>query len=1056
MPWSRDNRPARPWSKRVLLCVCFLAALLAPALLGGEVGNPSVRTFLPRDYGAQSQNWAIVQAPDGLIYVGNGEGVLEYDGVRWRLIPTPNRTPVRSLALDAHGRIYVGAVGEVGYLAPDALGRMAYVPLNPRLDPAHTRFAEVWKIHPCAAGVYFFTREFIFLLTPDGFRHWQVERPLHNGFGVGDRFFIQELDVGLLELDGQQPRPLPCGDSFKQDKIFTILPWGGRLLIGTRARGLLLYDGARLTPFPTEADAYLKEHLLYQGALLPDGTLALATLGGGTVLLSREGRLERILDKRAGLADATVYTFCADRQGGLWMGLSNGLARLQWPAPFSRFDAANGLEGTVLAIHRHGPDLYAGTSMGLFRLEPSAADRPASFKPVPGLKSQTWTIASTPTGLMVGNYQGLFEVREGRAVPVPGVDAAVLAALPGRDGRLYLGLDGGLASLRRAGGAWVFEGRYPGVSESVHSMAEDGDGRLWLGTMGGEVLRVGFPGADPGAPGAALVERFGAAQGLPVKRQVDVAKVGAGIVFATNEGVCRFLEAERRFVPDPRFASRFEGGPRRVLLLAQGAAGQVWMATQDEATSLHELALGRPDAGGTFRWEQAPFVRFGTMELDAIAADPDGIAWLGGVEGLFRYDAARGGTASSGFGAQVRGVVATRTGDLIRGGVRPEAPSRVAPGVNALRIDFAAASFESGWTNLYQIRLDGYDRDWSPWSPTPFKEYSYLPPGEYVFRVRAMDATGATSREDTWAFTLRPPWYRSGWGVSLLALLVGGCLLAFHALVARYLDHRTAPLRQQVLDTARELELGQAALAAQAFAMEKVQKELRSTTEEKNQFISMVGHDLRNPLNGIMLAAELLEDAAVDPGVNRTARSIRNECRNMDNLIGRFLDMAAIEAGTLKPSPTLCSLADFIRLIAERHAPRATRKDIRLSLELDPQAGAAFTDAKFAQEILDNLVSNAVTFSPAGTTVTVGLNRSGSSVVLTVQDQGPGFTPEDLARLYTPFTRLSARPTGNEKAVGLGLSIVRHMVNAMPCELSLTTAPGQGAAFRLVFPTVAG
>ena len=107
---------------------------------------------------------------------------------------------------------------------------------------------------------------------------------------------------------------------------------------------------------------------------------------------------------------------------------------------------------------------------------------------------------------------------------------------------------------------------------------------------------------------------------------------------------------------------------------------------------------------------------------------------------------------------------------------------------------------------------------------------------------------------------------------------------------------------------------------------------------------------------------------------------------------------------------------------------------------------------KFAQEIVDNLLSNAVKFSPGATTVTLGLSREAARVVLTVQDQGPGFTDEDLSRLYTPCTRLSARPTGQEKAVGLGLSIVRHMVKAMDCELSLVTAPGQGAAFRLVFP----
>ena len=1008
MPRRRDQRPASPWPNGLWLLACLLACLAALPGRAAETGLPSVSAYQPRDYGAQSQNWAIVQDLRGLMYVGNGEGVLEFDGVRWRLIPTPNRTPVRSLAMDADGRIYVGAVGEVGYLAPDAGGQMRYVSLNARLESAHTRFAEVWRIHPTSAGVYFFTRECIFLITKEGLHSWQTERPLHNAYGVGERFFVQEMDVGLLELDSQGLKALPWGARFKQDKVYCLLPWAGQLLIGTRTSGLFLCDGTRLTPFPTEADAYLKEHLLYQGALLPDGTLALATLEGGTVLLSRAGKIQLILDPRAGLPDRTVYCLCPDRQGGLWMGLGHGLARLQWPAPFTRFGVANGLKGTVLAIHRQGGTLYAGTSMGLYRLEAPTRGGTAAFKQIPGLKSQTWAICPTDQGVLAGNYQGLFEVRSGQARAVPGVDATVLAIHRGaRDGQLYLGLEGGLARLHRAGpgSPWVNEGRFPGLLESVYSIEEDEDGRLWLGAMGGEVLRVGLP--TQGEHTQPMVERFGEAQGLPAQRQVDVARVGGGIVFATNAGVYQFDEASRHFRPDPRFARGFPAGPRRVLLLKEQDGGRVWMETQDELSSLRALALGTLGPDGTFTWEQAPFIRFGAMELDAISPDADGKVWLGGVEGLFRYDPAVPTAAAQVFAAHVR--------------------SAAAEGGNGLRLEFSATSFDSGWNNLYQIRLDGRDRDWSPWSPTAFKEYSYLPPRAYVFRVRARNASGAVSREDSWAFVIRPPWYASSWGRGLFALLAVAGILAGWAALRRFLQ-------------------------AQARAIQGVREELRASKEDKNKFIGMVGHDLRNPLNGIMLAAELLEDAAQEPSINRTASQIRNECRNMDGLIGRFLDMAAIEAGTLMPSPSVCPLGDLVRQTVERHEARAMKKGIRLELDLEPLAGPAFTDAKFAQEILDSLVSNAVTFSPTGTTVTLRLRREGDRLLLTVQDQGPGFTPEDLTRLYRPFTRLSARPTGHEKPVGLGLAIVKHMVDAQGGALTLTTAPGQGAAFQVTFP----
>ena len=1026
MPGAPLISPAfpRPRGLRFLLLVLLgWAALASPA----ELGRPSIRTYSPKEYHAQSQNWAIVQDRAGIMYVANGEGVLEFDGVRWRLIPTSNRTPVRALAQDAAGRIYVGAVGEVGYLAPDARGQMAYVSLKDRLDSDHSRFSEVWKIHPTAAGVYFFTRDFIFLMAPDGVRTWQVERPLHNGFGVGERFFVQEMDVGLLELDGQRLSPLPWGEAFKRDKIFFILPWAGQLLIGTRDRGLVLADGSKLTPFPTEADAYLKEHLLYQGALLPDGTLALATLSGGAVLLSPEGRIRKILAPSTGLSDNTVYTFCADRQGGLWMGLSRGLARVQWSSPFSRFDASLGLEGTVISLRRHHGELYAGTGQGLFRLEPRTAAGPARFQMVPGLKTQTWATREAAGGLLVGNYQGLYELKQGRVAPVRRVDSATLAIFPdSRTGKVYLGLDGGLGVLDPRGGhgAGVFEGKVPGVTNRIFTIEADDQGRLWLGSTSGEILRAAFP-ESPAQP---LVEHFSAAQGLPVNRQVDVVKVGGRIVFATNAGVYEYLEESRRFQPDPRFAPYFASGPRRVLLLAQAPDGRVWMQTQDEATGLHDLAVGTPGGDGCYQWERNPFLRFSSIVLDAILFDPDGVVWLGGEDGLYRYDPALVPDQPLSFAAQVR---------------------REVLGEDGVRLEYSAPSFESDWTNVYQTRLDGFDRDWSAWTPDPFKKYAHLPFGDYVFRVRCRNAEGAVSGEGRWAFTLPPPWHHTWWARGLFLVLGCAGLLA----AGRALRRRGAGLAADLRTANEAVEQRDALLAAQTLDLAGLAQKLRTTTEEKNQFIGMVGHDLRNPLNGIMLAAELLEESTEDFNVTRTAHMIQTECRSMDGLIGRFLDMAAIAAGTLRPAPVLCSLGELTRQAMEHHRPRANRKSIALECQIDPLVPPVFADPKFTREILDNLLSNAVKFSPLGATVFLRVEHRPEGVRLAIQDQGPGFSPGDLDHLYTPFQRLSAAPTGHEKAQGLGLSIVKAMVDAMACRITLSTAPGAGATFQVDFGT---
>ena len=131
---------------------------------------------------------------------------------------------------------------------------------------------------------------------------------------------------------------VPGGRQFTGESRLVILPYDrGRILIGTRADGLFLADDRSVTRFPTEIDSWLKTMDLYRGAALPDGTIALASTGGGMTILDRQGRLLQLLDASTGLED-TVYCVFPDREGALWVGLDSGLARVETPSPVSLLD----------------------------------------------------------------------------------------------------------------------------------------------------------------------------------------------------------------------------------------------------------------------------------------------------------------------------------------------------------------------------------------------------------------------------------------------------------------------------------------------------------------------------------------------------------------------------------------------------------------------------------------------------------------------------------------------------------------------------------------------
>ena len=142
-----------------MICVLTtLSALLAQdRVLHPEEGHSLLTYFNPASYEAEPQNWAFLEDDRGVIYVGNTSGVLEYDGISWRNISLPNRAPVRSLVRDATGRIWVGGLGELGYLTSDSLGRQVFISLRNKVPEAYSNFQSVWSTFAMQDGIYFKT-----------------------------------------------------------------------------------------------------------------------------------------------------------------------------------------------------------------------------------------------------------------------------------------------------------------------------------------------------------------------------------------------------------------------------------------------------------------------------------------------------------------------------------------------------------------------------------------------------------------------------------------------------------------------------------------------------------------------------------------------------------------------------------------------------------------------------------------------------------------------------------------------------------------------------------
>jgi two-component system sensor histidine kinase/response regulator len=240
-------------------------------------------------------------------------------------------------------------------------------------------------------------------------------------------------------------------------------------------------------------------------------------------------------------------------------------------------------------------------------------------------------------------------------------------------------------------------------------------------------------------------------------------------------------------------------------------------------------------------------------------------------------------------------------------------------------------------------------------------------------------------------------------------------------------------------------------------ALKRARDRLKQLAEDKDELLGILAHDLKNHLGGMQMSSQLLHkriQGLADARASQLSENILRTGGQLLDFVKEFLANAAADHGIALKLATL-SFSDAAAHAVQQFAEAARRKQLVLETSLPSEDSAVIADASALGQVLDNLLSNALKFSPPGGRILVSIHPGGEQMECRIQDQGPGFTAEDRARMFRRYTRLSARPTDNEPSSGLGLSIIMKLVQAMNGEVVCESQPGQGATFcvRLPRPT---
>jgi two-component system sensor histidine kinase/response regulator len=231
-------------------------------------------------------------------------------------------------------------------------------------------------------------------------------------------------------------------------------------------------------------------------------------------------------------------------------------------------------------------------------------------------------------------------------------------------------------------------------------------------------------------------------------------------------------------------------------------------------------------------------------------------------------------------------------------------------------------------------------------------------------------------------------------------------------------------------------------------------RHLKKLAADKEESLDMLIHDLRNHLVGLNMSADLLRDgngSADEPHRRLMLENISLSSGQMLSFVNQFLASAATDRRLQMKLGPVCFSQAASRSV-QQFQEAARRKDLVLQASLPGEGAMVQADSNALSRVLDNLVSNAVKFSPFGKKISVVVRPAASYVECLVQDQGNGFTADDKKKMFRRYERLSARPTAGESSAGLGLSIVKKLVEEMRGELACESATGSGARFSIRLP----
>ncbi len=835
-----------------ILFIIFPVSVKAADIKIKSVGAAYVQNYYKSTYQAANQNWSITKDEHGIMYFGNSEGLLSYDGRYWQLYHMPNRLIVRSVAADGKGRIYAGGFGEFGYWENNAKGFLTYHSLIGLLPQHLIPTEEIWKIYVDGSRVFFQGFGAIYIYENGKITAVKVpNQPYLFLFKVNHRFIIERSGVGLFELVGSKLVYLPNSNVVGKSGVLSILPYQqNKLLVGTAKDGLFLYDGINAKPFKNDANDFLKTYQLNNGSLIQHKYFAYGTILNGVIIIDSTGKIVQHINKLSGLQNNTVLGLYTDNDQNLWASLDNGIDRIELNSPLYFYEDKTGKFGTVYSSIIFNNKIYLGTNQGLFYSDwGAAADNPFKafdFRMIPGSQGQVWDLSLIDGRLLCGHNNGTYEVNGSTMKNISSETGGWTIKKLGID-HLIQGTYTGLAIYKKDdAGNWIFDHKVQNYDQPSTYVERDNEGYLWISHAYKGVYKIKI---SDDLKKAVTVKYYDTRQGLPSSYHVNIFSLNKSIVFSSDSGFYYYDNISDRFYKYDRLNNML-GSFATSNKIIPAFGKKYWFINHGR------VALTDFSVPGKLKIDSS---RFSTLNgqmvqnYENISRINDQLHLISIDNGFVIFNAQ---DAETQFKTALPRVMIRQLEDISGNNVQLTDNAYLLKDIeipyssNSIRIKYSIPYYTQAGVK-FKFFLDGYSNSWSDWNSESRKDFTNLSAGTYTFRVRALVNGTDVSEITSATITILAPWYATKLAYVCYLLLLIPVYYLIRSIYRRKLIRHQNRLQQMHIRDKKE-----------AIKQEKLLKEqeiIRIKNEQLIADLESKNRELSNSTMNIVYKNELLQ-----------------------------------------------------------------------------------------------------------------------------------------------------------------------------------------------------